>query len=344
MVSFAGYRMPIEYSGIIAEHNAVRTSLGMFDLSHMGEFVLRGPQALEAIDRLVTNDVCSLDVWQARYTPLTREDGGIVDDIIVYRYPDKVMLVVNASNIPKDFEWISSHLGDGVTIENKSDDIALIAVQGPRSVPFVQTLTSTDVAAVPYYHFTTGEIRDIPVTISRTGYTGEDGVELYAASSQAAKLWRLLKDEGEAAGLTLIGLGARDTLRLEAGLALYGNDISDATTPLEASLGWTVKMEANGFVGKEALARQRESGLSRRLMAFTMTDRSIPRPHYPVFIEDNQVGEVTSGSFSPTFGHGIGLAYVDANSARVGNHVDIEIRGKRHPAEIVKKPIYRRSD
>jgi aminomethyltransferase len=344
MVPFAGYQMPIEYSGIIAEHRAVRGSLGMFDLSHMGEFVLRGQSAVASIDRLVTNDISGLEVWQARYTPLTRDDGGIVDDILVYRFPDHIFLVVNASNIDKDFGWIAGHLGPDTTIENISEAVALIAIQGPKAASFLQSLTTTDIDRIGYYHFAEGEVAGIPVTISRTGYTGEDGLELYVDSARAVELWRHLQEKGEPFGLTLIGLGARDTLRLEAGLALYGNDISDNTTPLEASLGWTVKMAGNNFIGKDALARQKQDGLGRRLVAFSMTDRSIPRPHYPVFAGDKQVGEVTSGSFSPTFSKGIGFAYIESENARVGTKVEIDIRGRRHPAEIVKKPIYRRTE
>ena len=341
---FAGYLMPIEYSGIIAEHRAVRSSAGMFDLSHMGEFVLRGVGAVASIDRLVTNDIVGLEVWQARYTPLTRDDGGIVDDILVYHYPDRILLVVNASNIAKDFDWIAEHLGSDTSIEDVSDETALIAVQGPRATMFVQTLTESDIKGIQYYHFIEGDICGVPATISRTGYTGEDGVELYVESGRARELWQLLREHGEPFGLTLIGLGARDTLRLEAGLALYGNDIADTTTPLEASLGWTVKMGGDDFIGKAALAAQKEHGVGRRLLAFSMNDRSIPRPHYAVFSGDTRIGEVCSGSFSPTFGKGIGFAYIDTGGAAVGDHVEIEIRGQRHPAQLEKKPIYRRSE
>src|SRR5579884_1004262 len=344
MVPFAGYLMPIEYpTGIVAEHRAVRAGMGMFDLSHMGELVVAGPGSLEAVDRLVTNQVSNLEMWQARYTPLCRDDGGIIDDVLVYRFPDHIMLVVNASNIEKDEALLRDRLGQGPVLRNVSDDVSLIAVQGPRASEFVQRLSPADISSIAYYHFIDGEVAGVPCVISRTGYTGEDGLELYMERPERAReLWRSLADAGRDEGLIPVGLGARDTLRLEAGLALYGNDISDQTTPLEASLGWTVKLQNREFTGSDVLARQRDQGVGRKLMAFSMIDRSIPRPHYRVYLDGKEIGEVTSGSFSPTFNKGIGLAYIEAEQAKVGKAVDIEIRGHRHPAEIVKKPIYSR--
>lgn len=344
MVPFGGYVMPLEYSGIISEHRAVRTHMGMFDLSHMGEFLVAGPAALAAVDAIVSNQVRNVETWQARYTPMCKEDGGIIDDLLVYNYPDHVMLVVNASNIDKDFRWIASHLPREVTLTDASDDIALVAVQGPDAVGFVQGLTSCNLQSLGYYHFRKGDVAGVPVTISRTGYTGEDGVELYADSSRAVELWRSLTEHGSEDGLLPIGLGARDTLRLEAGLALYGNDITEQTTPLEAGLGWTVKLEDRTFLGSKALARQKESGAKRRLVAFQILDRAIPRPHQPLYLNGSSIGEVTSGSFSPTFSKGIGMAYIARESSAPGTRIEVDIRGQKHPAEIVKKPMYQRPE
>lgn len=343
MVSFAGYRMPMEYSGIISEHRAVRTRLGMFDLSHMGEFHVRGPQALQEVDHLMTNQIANLDVGQARYTPMCRADGRIIDDLLVYRYPNHVMLVVNASNIEKDFTWIAAHLGPGAAVTNVSDEIALIAVQGPGAVPFVRSFSPIDIGDIAYYHFVESTVSGITATISRTGYTGEDGVELYVNSGDASMLWQSFVAVGDDAGLVLVGLGARDTLRLEAGLALYGNDITEDTNPLEGGLAWAVKLDAHQFIGAETLARQKADGLTRRLVAFEMLDRAIPRPHLSVLAKGIRMGEVTSGTFSPTLGKGIGLASVASPAAKIGTEIAIDVRGREHPAHVVKKPIYSRS-
>ncbi len=345
ILPFAGYLMPIEYSGIVAEHRAVRTAMGVFDLSHMGELEVRGASALESVDRLVTNQVSNLEVWQARYTPICRADGGIVDDVLVYRFPDHVMLVVNASNIEKDCGFLKENLPSGAHLSNVSDDISLLAVQGPTATSLIQSLSSDDICGIEYYHFAEGKVAGIPCIISRTGYTGEDGLELYVNGPKLAReLWRALMEAGAPLGLVPVGLGARDTLRLEAGLALYGNDISDMTSPLEGSLGWTVKLAGRDFIGSEYLRSQKEHGVDRKLVAFSMKDRSIPRPHYPVFVGDSPVGEVTSGSYSPTFNRGIGLALIETAHAKVGTPVEILIRGEKHPAEIVKKPIYSRGE
>ena len=342
IVPFAGYLMPIDYTSILAEHRAVRSSVGMFDLSHMGEFILTGDGALQAVDGLVTNQVTNLSVGQARYTPMCNDAGGIVDDLLVYRYADHVMLVVNASNIDKDFEWITKHLPSSVTARNISDEVALIAVQGPEALALVQGLTTFDLSEIAYYSFAEDSVAGVPATISRTGYTGEDGLELYVNADRAAELWRAPRAAREPDELALVGLGARDTLRLEACLALYGNDIDDSTSPLEAGLGWTVKLEGRTFVAADVLARQKQAGVSRRLVAFEMLDRSIPRPHCGVVAGGVEIGHVTSGTFSPTFSKGLGLAYLSVEHATVGDEVQIDIRGQLHPAKIVKKPIYRR--
>jgi aminomethyltransferase len=316
--------------------------MGMFDLSHMGELRVTGRDMIQAVDRLMTNEVATLDIHQARYTPMCYPDGGIVDDLLVYRFQDHIMLVVNASNVDKDVQWIRDHIGDGVDVDNVSDAVALIAVQGPAASAFVQSLTDTDLGYIGYYHFATGTVAGVDSVISRTGYTGEDGFELYVGAEDALRLWQALRRQGEPDGLTLIGLGARDTLRLEAGYMLYGNDIDQTTSPLEAGLGWAVKFLDSDFVGRDALERQKAEGVPRRMMALEMLDRAIPRAHFPIKAGDEQVGELTSGTFSPTFGRGIGLGYVSTDSAKVGADVSIEIRDQPHPAHLVRKPIYKR--
>lgn len=344
LVPFAGFLMPIQYSGIIDEHRAVRNELGMFDLSHMGEFRITGHDAVTAIDRLVTNDIESLRPGQIRYTPMCHPDGGIVDDILVYRFERYLMLVVNASNIEKDFDWVKSHLPAGVQIEDESDDLALIAIQGPRSEAFLQLHSDVNLADIPYYGAVMGEIAEARGVISRTGYTGEDGFELYVRPDEAQAVWRRLLERGAPRGLKPIGLGARDTLRLEAGLMLYGNDVDDTTTPLEAGLGWTVKFGSHDFVGRDTLEQQKSEGLQRRMVAMEIEDRGIPRPGFEIRTGGEHSGELTSGTYSPTFERGIGLAYVRSCDAKTGTEVDVVIRQREHPARIVRKPMYRREE
>ena len=344
LVPFAGFLMPIQYSGIIEEHRAVRAAMGIFDLSHMGEFRITGDGAVAAIDRLVTNDIASLTPGQIRYTPMCNPEGGIVDDLLVYRFDDHLMLVVNASNIEKDFDWIETHLPDPVRVENVSDDTALIAVQGPGAESFLQTQTNVDLVSVPYYTAVTGPVAGASGVISRTGYTGEDGFELYLRPEDAPGAWETLLQRGVPHGMKPIGLGARDTLRLEAGLMLYGNDIDDSTTPLEAGLGWTVKFGPNGFVGRDALERQKAEGVQRRMVAVQMEDRGIPRPHFEIRSSGHHSGELTSGTYSPTFECGIGLGYVRTDVAKVGTRLDLVIRNQEHPARVVRKPMYKRED
>jgi aminomethyltransferase len=344
LVPFAGFLMPIQYSGIIEEHRAVRAAMGIFDLSHMGEFRITGDGAVAAIDRLVTNDIASLTPGQIRYTPMCNPEGGIVDDLLVYRFDDHLMLVVNASNIEKDFDWIETHLPDPVRVENVSDDTALIAVQGPGAERFLQTQTAVHLSAIPYYTAVTGSVAGASGVISRTGYTGEDGFELYLRPEDAPGAWETLLQRGVPHGMKPIGLGARDTLRLEAGLMLYGNDIDDSTTPLEAGLGWTVKFGPNGFVGRDALERQKAEGVQRRMVAVQMEDRGIPRPHFEIRSSGHHSGELTSGTYSPTFECGIGLGYVRTDFAKVGTRLDLVIRNQEHPARVVRKPMYKRED
>lgn len=342
MTPFGGFVMPVQYAGIIEEHRTVRSRAGLFDLSHMGELRVSGPDALRAIDRLVTNSIHDLAVWQVRYTPMCLPSGGIVDDLLVYRFPDHLMLVVNASNVDKDFAWVRRHAGAEVVVENISDLTALIAIQGPESERVLQAETDLRLEDIPYYHFRLGRVGGVEAVVSRTGYTGEGGFELYVAPADAPSLWRRLLDGGAGVSIRPIGLGARDTLRLEAGYMLYGNDIDDRTTPLEAGLGWTVKFGPHDFVGRAALERRRAEGLPRRLMALRMLDRAIPRPHSTIMRAGEPIGEVTSGTFSPTFERGIALGYIRTGSANGGDTVDVDIRGSAHPAEIVRKPMYKR--
>lgn len=342
IVPFAGFLMPLEYTGIINEHRAVRENMGMFDLSHMGEFRVTGSDAPAAVDRLVTNDIRGLAVGQIRYSPMCYEDGGIVDDLLVYRYPDHLLLVVNAANIDKDLDWVRTHLEGDARVENISDDVALIAVQGPKAPKFLQGFTETDLAGIEYYHFVEGEICGVPATISRTGYTGEDGFELYVRPDDAPAVWETLLTRGEAQGLLPVGLGARDTLRLEAGYMLYGNDIDHSTSPLEAGLGWTVKFGDHDFVGRDVLERQKAEGLKRRMVAIEMLDRRIPRPHCAVYRDGEPVGELTSGTFSPALKKGIALGYVRSDSAKAGTEVTVQIRNDTHPGRVARKPMYKR--
>jgi glycine cleavage system T protein (aminomethyltransferase) len=341
IVPFAGFEMPVQYpTGITAEHKAVREKAGLFDVSHMGEFMVRGPQAVEFVNYVTTNDVTLLAPGQAQYSTILREDGTIVDDCLVYRADDRVLMVVNGSNIDKDFAHISKYLGDfDATLEDLSDSIALLALQGPDAARILQQHTSTDLSKIKYYEFKTGTVAGVDkVYISRTGYTGEDGFELYVPAEHARQIWIALTASGE---VTPAGLGARDSLRLEMGMALYGNDLDDTTTPLEASLGWLVKMKKGDFVGRDALVKQKERGLERKLVGFTTEERSFPRHGYPVFANGKASGEVRSGTMSPTLGIPIGTAYVPPESATEGSPLEIEIRGKRIRATVQKMPFYK---
>jgi aminomethyltransferase len=341
LVPFAGFEMPVQYpTGITAEHKAVREKAGLFDVSHMGEFIIRGPQAVEFVNHVTTNDVSALKPGQAQYSTILREDGTIVDDCLVYRADDRVLMVVNGSNIDKDFSHISRFVKDfDVTLDDISDKVALLALQGPDAARILQQHTETDLSQIKYYEFIRGTVAGVEkVYISRTGYTGEDGFELYFPAEHAEKMWKALTASGD---VTPAGLGARDSLRLEMGMALYGNDLDDTTTPLEASLGWLVKMKKGDFVGRDALAKQKEEGLKRKLVGFTTTERSFPRHGYPVFAKGKPSGEVRSGTMSPTLGIPIGTAYVPPDSAAEGSPLEIEIRGKRIAATVQKMPFYR---
>lgn len=341
MVPFAGFEMPVQYpTGITAEHKSVRERVGLFDVSHMGEFMVRGPGAVDFISHVTTNDVSALEVGQAHYSTILNPGGTIVDDCLVYRFDDHLMMVVNASNKDKDLEHISAHKHQfDCTIEDVSAQIALLALQGPMAQEVLARHTDVKLDSIEYYHFTVGTVAGVPdVIVSRTGYTGEDGFELYFDAARAVDVWNALTADGTVAPT---GLGARDTLRLEMGMALYGNDIDDTTTPYEAALGWLVKLKKGDFVGKEALERQKATGVPRKLVGFTMADRAFPRHGYPVFYNGEPSGEVRSGTISPSLGSAIGTAYLPFDVAKEGTEFEVEIRGKRVPAVVQKMPFYK---
>jgi aminomethyltransferase len=341
LVPFAGYEMPVQYpTGISAEHKAVRESAGLFDVSHMGEFEIRGPGAIDFVSYVTTNDVGKLSNGQVHYSTILNERGTIEDDCLVYRFADKLMMVVNASNIQKDFDHISRYKSRfDCTLTDVSDDMALLALQGPRAQEILSRHTDTDLEAIKYYHFTIGTVAGVKdVIISRTGYTGEDGFELYFSNHHAETVWKALTAQGD---VTPAGLGCRDSLRLEMGMALYGNDIDDSVTPLEANLQWLVKMPKGDFVGRDVLARQKEQGVAKKLVGFTSEERAFPRHGYPVYVDGAPSGVVTSGTMSPTLGTPIGMCYVPTASAKEGSTLEVEIRGKRVRATVVKPPFYK---
>ena len=339
MVPFAGYELPVQYpSGITAEHVAVRTSVGLFDVSHMGEFEVEGPQALELIQHLSINDASSLELLQAQYSAMCREDGGIIDDLVVYRFSDSYMLVVNGACRAKDWAWLEQHAADyDVEIRDRSDDLGMIAVQGPLAGEVLSGLTETDLGAIGYYRCAHGVVAGAHCVISRTGYTGEDGFELYVPSDQAARLWHTLLEDDRASAS---GLGSRDSLRLEMGFALYGNDLDEEHTPLEGRLGWLTKLDKGDFVGRDALVSQKENGVERRLVGLRLTDRGFPRPGYEIVGPGGTVGSVTSGTVSPTLGFGIAMGYVPAEFATAGTELAVAVRGKTIPAIVERPPFY----
>ncbi|MGE0587510.1 MAG: glycine cleavage system aminomethyltransferase GcvT [Cyclobacteriaceae bacterium] len=341
MVPFAGFNMPVRYSSDIEEHMTVRNGVGVFDVSHMGEFTVRGPKALDLIQRVTTNDASKLIDGQAQYSCLPDNDGGIVDDLIVYKIKDNdYMLVVNAGNIDKDWEWISKHNTHGAELKNISENVCLFAVQGPKAVDILQKLTKTDLAAIKYYHFAVGEFAGVSdVVMSNTGYTGSGGFEIYVASKDAEKVWHAIFDAGKSDDIKPIGLGARDTLRLEKGFCLYGNDIDHTTSPLEAGLGWITKFTKD-FTNSSSLKKQKEEGVRRKLVGFKMIDKGIPRHDYE--IKDSKgvvIGKVTSGTISPMLGVGIGLGYVTVENASPGSEIFIAVRNRDLKAEVTKVPF-----
>jgi len=343
MVPFAGYNMPVQYEGVNAEHETVRNGVGVFDVSHMGEFLLKGPNALALIQKVCSNDASVLFDGKAQYSCLPNGKGGIVDDLIIYRISEEAyFIVVNASNIEKDWNWISQHNDLGVEMQNLSDDYSLLAIQGPKAAEAMQSLTSVDLANMTYYTFQYGTFAGIEnVMISATGYTGSGGFEVYVKNQDAEKLWDAVFEAGAAFGIKPIGLAARDTLRLEMGFCLYGNDIDDTTSPLEAGLGWITKFTKD-FTDAEFLKNQKETGLSRKLVAFEMIDRGIPRHDYPIQDANrNIIGKVTSGTMSPSMKVGIGLGYVSIENAALDQEIFIEIREKGVKAKVVKLPFYK---
>ncbi|HEY0840144.1 MAG TPA: glycine cleavage system aminomethyltransferase GcvT [Vulgatibacter sp.] len=343
LVEFAGWELPVQYEGVIAEHKAVREAAGLFDVSHMGEIVFEGEGALDACNELITNDLNRISDGQAIYAGLLKEDGTFVDDVICYRFsPTKILVCANASNADKDFAWMKAHAKAGPALRNESDDWAQLAIQGPKAVGILQKLAKTDLAAISFFHFAEVELDGRPVIAARTGYTGEDGFEIFCRPGDAEALWEAILAAGKPEGLVPCGLGARDSLRLEAKLALYGNDIDEEHTPLEAGLGWIVKLDKPSFVGKAALEKQKAEGVKRKLVGFTLTERGIPRHGYPVLSDGKQVGVVTSGTMSPTLGQPIGLAYVPPELAPEGSTFAVEIRGKPVAARVVKTPFYKR--
>lgn len=337
--------MPVEYSGIAKEHNAVRTAAGLFDVSHMGEFEITGPQALALLQHVTCNDVAHLIDGQAQYSALPADDGTVVDDLLVYRESeDRYMLVVNAANIESDFEWIRSHNTFNAKIENVSNATGLLALQGPMAIDILQPLADVPLKNVSAYHFTRGRVAGIESIISRTGYTGEDGLELYFPTAHSELLWNAILKSGGSRGVLPAGLGARNTLRLEAKLLLYGNDMDRSTTLLEAGLGWIVKLDKGAFIGSAALAKQKADGIRRKLVGFEMTGREIARDHYPVTIEGRDAGRVTSGSPSITLKKNIGLAYLPTEHAAVGSTFQVSIRNRPCDARVVPTPFYKRRD
>ena len=343
MVPFAGYNMPVEYAGINAEHETVRKAVGVFDVSHMGEFILKGEKALDLIQRVSSNDASKLYDGKVQYSCLPNNDGGIVDDLLVYRIDDKTyMLVVNASNIEKDWNWISQFNTDGVEMKDISDRTSLLAVQGPKAAEALQSLTDTDLGSMEYYTFTKGKFAGIDnVVISTTGYTGAGGFELYVDNDHAETLWNAIFKAGEPFGIKPIGLGARDTLRLEMGFCLYGNDIDDTTSPLEAGLGWVTKFSKD-FTNSAALQQQKTTGISQKLVGFEMIDRGIPRHDYAIVDADgNNIGKVTSGTQSPSLQKAIGMGYVKNEYAKEGSEIYISIRDNKIKAKVVKPPFYK---
>ncbi len=343
IVPFAGWSMPIEYTGVVGEHLAVRTSAGLFDVSHMGEIEIHGSDALALVQKVTTNNAARLAINQAHYSALVYSEGTFVDDLLVYRFADNhFFLCVNASNTDKDFEYIRNHARGNVSVENTSDQYAQIALQGPKAVSILQKITAFDLRSIKYYWFRKMEIEGIPVIAARTGYTGEDGFEIFCpAGAKAAYLWNRIYEVGNGQ-ITLAGLGARDTLRLEAKMVLYGNDIDQTTTVLEADLEWILKWDKGDFIGRSALMKQKEEGIDRKLVGFEVTDRGIARHGHEAYIQGVQAGAVTSGTFAPYLKKAIGLIYLPEENSVTGQEFEIDVRGKRLAARVVPTPFYKR--
>ncbi len=344
MVPFAGWEMPVQYRSATDEHHATRQAAGLFDVSHMGEVLFEGPRALASLQRITTNDLNLCADGQAQYSCMLRPSGGMIDDIVVYRFSaEKLLVCINAANRDKDVAWMKAEgTRDGCTVTDAGDAWAQLAVQGPKAAAILQTLTVTDLSTVKTYWFTEGTVSGIPAIIARTGYTGEDGFELFCSPDKAAELWSALVSAGAPLGLIPAGLGARDSLRLEVAYRLYGNDMDETTTPLEAGLGWIVRIDKGDFVGRDVLVSQKSAGLPQRLVGFKLTDKGIARHDYPVLKDGAKVGRVTSGTLTPTVKEAVGMAYVPPALAKEGSTFDVEIRGKAVPAVVVKTPFYAR--
>ncbi|MGH2514436.1 MAG: glycine cleavage system aminomethyltransferase GcvT [Ktedonobacterales bacterium] len=347
LVEFGGWEMPVQYSGILDEHRAVRERAGLFDVSHMGEFRVEGAGALAFLQALVPNDVSRLVDNQALYSQICRPDGGTLDDLLIYRRGEgRYMVVVNAGTMPKDWAWFSQHAvgRDDLTLSNISDDTALLALQGPLAAQILQPLTDTSLSDIAYYHFRPGAVADIESLISRTGYTGEDGFELYCAPGEVVTLWNTLLEAGASAGLLPAGLGARDTLRLEAGYCLYDHELTEDITPLEAGLGWSMKLNKDAdFIGKQALVEEKANGLRRKLVGIELRERGVPRAGYAIVKDGERIGSVTSGTMCPTLGRAAAMGYVPPALAQVGAEISVDVRGKLTPAVIVPLPFYKRA-
>ena len=343
VIPFGGWEMPVEYSGIRDEHVSVRSAVGLFDVSHMGEFLVRGPGALELLQHMTTNDVRRLEDGQAQYSAMARPEGTLVDDLLVYRIDaENFMMVVNAGNIGKDFEWIAANNKTGAKVEDVSSDTTLLAIQGPNAVETLAGLTSLNPGDIPYYHFVTGTLAGVKGLLSRTGYTGEDGFEFYFDCKESEAVWAAILASGKSHGILPIGLGARNTLRLEGKLLLYGNDMDETTTLLEAGLGWIAKLDKGEFIGREALQTQKSEGIQRKLVGFEMFGRDIAREHYPVLVDGAEVGHVTSGSPSITLNKNIGLAYLPVAHTAVGTAFQVQVRKRLCDAQVVATPFYKR--
>lgn len=344
MVDFAGFYMPVQYEGVNIEHETVRNGVGVFDVSHMGEFLLTGEKALDLIQKVCSNDASTIEIGKAQYSCLPNDNGGIVDDLIIYRMKEnQYLLVVNASNIDKDWNWISKHNDMGVEMHNLSDDYSLLAIQGPKSIEAMQSLTSVNLSEIPYYSFVVGDFAGIKdVIISATGYTGSGGFEIYCKNDEVEQIWNRVFEDGTSFGIKPIGLAARDTLRLEMGFCLYGNDIDDTTSPLEAGLGWITKFSKE-FTNSENLKKQKEEGIKRKLIGFELIERGIPRHDYEIVDASGSViGKVTSGTMAPSLGKGIGLGYVTTEYSKVDSEIFIKIRNNKVAAKVVKMPFYKK--
>jgi aminomethyltransferase len=340
LIQFGGWEMPVSYRGILEEHQAVRTHAGLFDVSHMGEIEISGPGAEAALQYLTLNDVRPLQAYQLQYSALCNEAGGLLDDLTVCRLAsDRFLLIVNAANITKDFRWITQHLGPGARADDRSEAQALLALQGPEAETILQRLSAAPLGLLPYYHALATQVDGHAALVSRTGYTGEDGFEVLVEAAHAVELWQAIMQAGQAHGLLPVGLGARDTLRLEARYLLYGQDMDETTNPFEVGLGWITKLDKGEFIGRDALIRLKATGVQRRMIGFLMQERGIPRAHYQVMQDEQVIGEVTSGTLSPTLGQAIGTALVRSTSGKIGSTIAVEIRHKAVPARVVPSPF-----